>query len=201
MLLKGQLHIHTTFSDGKLTPQDAADIYAGLGFDFIAITDHDHLLKSNYRKAIESVKTDLIVFYGIELTVFEKGYVHVNRIEGEKEILHVFNHPGEYGLSRKQVLERIHSVAKRYPLDVVEVTDHGFHTPEFDIPEIKYPKLASDDSHNSIGCGRAWIELDCKKNKDSIIRAIRRGDFWNCYERGLKKEKIKGVLTTNQFIL
>ncbi|MCD6570686.1 MAG: PHP domain-containing protein [Deltaproteobacteria bacterium] len=192
MHLKGQLHIHTTYSDGKLTPQEAADIYSNLGFDFIAFTDHDHLLKPSYRSAIKAVKTDLIVFYGIELTVFEKGYVHVNMIEGDGEILHVFNHPADYGFSLKQTIERISAIAKRYPLDAVEVTDHGFYTPEFDVPEIDYPKIASDDSHTHIGCGRAWIELDCKKDKDSILYAIKGGDFWNCYERGLKKVAVRG---------
>ena len=34
------LHIHTTESDGKVTPEEAAAIYRSAGFDAIAITDH-----------------------------------------------------------------------------------------------------------------------------------------------------------------
>lgn len=34
------LHIHTTNSDGKKTPEEAAEIYKKAGFDAIAITDH-----------------------------------------------------------------------------------------------------------------------------------------------------------------
>ena len=34
------LHIHTTLSDGRVTPDDAARIYKEAGFDAIAITDH-----------------------------------------------------------------------------------------------------------------------------------------------------------------
>jgi len=52
VLLEGQLHIHTNCSDGDLDVQQVAEVYTGLGFDFIAITDHDHLLKTNYRKVI-----------------------------------------------------------------------------------------------------------------------------------------------------
>jgi len=37
---KGNLHMHTTESDGKLTPADAAALYAENGYDFIARTDH-----------------------------------------------------------------------------------------------------------------------------------------------------------------
>jgi len=98
--LKGQLHVHTTFSDGRLTIQEATDVYEDLGFDFIVITDHDHLLRPGYREAIEGVRSNLLVFFGIELTLHTRwGYVHVSEIEGEKEKLYIFNHPYEYGLS------------------------------------------------------------------------------------------------------
>ena len=38
--LKGNLHSHTTCSDGRLSPQQRADAYAAHGYDFLAITDH-----------------------------------------------------------------------------------------------------------------------------------------------------------------
>ena len=38
--LKIGLHTHTTCSDGHKTPEEAMDIYAALGYDAIAITDH-----------------------------------------------------------------------------------------------------------------------------------------------------------------
>lgn len=38
--LKVGLHMHTTRSDGKKTPEEAAAVYAAAGFDAIAITDH-----------------------------------------------------------------------------------------------------------------------------------------------------------------
>ena len=185
MYLKGQLHIHTTYSDGRLTPQQAADLYKKQGFDFIAITDHDHLLKPSYRRAVEEIKTDLLVFFGIELTVGTKlGYIHVSRIEGNKEVLHTFNHPGDYGFTLKQTINCINDVAEQINIDAVEVTHHGFYTPEYDIEEIAYPKVASDDSHTQLGCGRAWIELDSRREKDSILRAIKLGDSMNGYARG-----------------
>jgi hypothetical protein len=185
MYLKGQLHIHTTYSDGRLTPQQAADLYKRQGYDFIAITDHDHLLKPSYRRAVEEIMTDLIVFFGIELTVGTKlGYVHVSRIEGENEVLHTFNHPGDYGFTLKQTINCINDVAEQIHIDAVEVTHHGFYTPEFDIEEIAFPKVASDDSHTRLGCGRAWIELDSARDRDSILKAIKLGDFMNGYARG-----------------
>jgi predicted metal-dependent phosphoesterase TrpH len=40
---RGNLHLHTTNSDGALSPAEAADAYRRAGYDFLAITDHWHL--------------------------------------------------------------------------------------------------------------------------------------------------------------
>jgi hypothetical protein len=37
---KGNLHMHTTLSDGKLSPREAIKLYKQAGYDFIALTDH-----------------------------------------------------------------------------------------------------------------------------------------------------------------
>lgn len=181
MLLKGCLHTHTTCSDGKLTPQQVADAYESKGYDFIAFTDHDYLLKPNYREEYSRIKTDMIIFHGIELTVFVKGYIHVSKIEGDGEVLHFFNHIGEYDLSPEQVRDRLAELVKLYPIDAVEVTRKGFRDAVFEELDIPYPKLASDDSHTMGGIGRAWIELDAQREKDSILKAVKKGKFWNCY--------------------
>ena len=182
MLLKGQLHAHSTLSDGSLSPQELVRVYEDLGFDFLAVTDHDHLLKPSYYETLREIDTSLILFCGIELTVHcAKGYIHVNRIEGERSVLHVFNHPSDYDLNLRETLQCIREVSTRYPLDVVEVTHHGFYAPQFDIAEIGYPRIAADDSHNRLGCGRGWIEVACAGEKDAIIEAIKTGKHRNCY--------------------
>ena len=38
--LKGNLHTHTTQSDGLLTPEKAIEWYREHGYDFLALTDH-----------------------------------------------------------------------------------------------------------------------------------------------------------------
>lgn len=182
MVLRGALHTHTTCSDGRLTVVEVLTRYTELGFDFVALTDHDTLLRPDgYAKALAGVTTGLIVFEGVELTLFEKGYVHVGRIPGDTQVLHVFHHPSELGLPVDKAIERIRAVGERLPLDAVEVTSHGFPTPEYDRPEVPYVKVVSDDSHTVDGCGRAWVELSCRRAKDDILRAIKANDFWNCY--------------------
>ena len=37
---KGNLHMHTTRSDGRRSPEEAIDIYRREGYDFLALTDH-----------------------------------------------------------------------------------------------------------------------------------------------------------------
>ncbi len=181
MLLKGALHIHTTCSDGKRTIAETVRVYEEMGFDFIALTDHDTLLRPDSYHDLASIPTDMMIFPGIELTVFEKGYVHINRIPGDREVLHIFNHPAELDLPFPKVMERIQSLKNRYPLDAIEITSKGFKTPEYDVPEIDLVKVATDDAHTRQMCGRAWIEMACTRNRDRIIRTIQAGDFWNCY--------------------
>jgi len=60
--LKGNLHTHTTNSDGKFTPQQAVDHYRKAGYDFLAITDHGRLTPG------DGLDTDgLILLPGMEL--------------------------------------------------------------------------------------------------------------------------------------
>ncbi|MFN7973166.1 MAG: PHP domain-containing protein [Acidobacteriota bacterium] len=184
MHLKGCLHTHTTCSDGRLSPQEVADAYDELGYDFVAFTDHDYLWKPGQENAYAAIRTRMLVFVGMELTVFERGYLHVNRIGGDSCELHVFNHAMAYDLDLEQVLDRIASVGRRFPLDAVEVTDKGFLRPDLDLSRFPLPAVASDDAHERGGIGRAWIEMDAPRDRDAILRAVKNGDFWNCWARG-----------------
>lgn len=42
--LRGNIHTHTTASDGQADPQAVVDWYAARGYDFLAVTDHNLLL-------------------------------------------------------------------------------------------------------------------------------------------------------------
>lgn len=173
--LKGALHTHTTCSDGRLTPLEVLRAYRDLGYDFVALTDHDFLVKPDAYAALPDRFEDMLVFKGVEKTVFARGYVHVNVIPGREETLHVFNHPAEYGYSVAQLLERIALVQQNMPLHAIEVTAKGFYTPEYDIESLALPKVASDDSHTRDMCGRAWITVQAEREHDAVLRAIKAG--------------------------
>lgn len=40
---RGNLHCHTTASDGRLTPQQTVDWFAAAGYHFLALTDHNRI--------------------------------------------------------------------------------------------------------------------------------------------------------------
>ncbi|MCX7598143.1 MAG: CehA/McbA family metallohydrolase [Armatimonadetes bacterium] len=40
---RGNLHTHTTNSDGRYSPQSTVDVYAQAGYDFLALADHGRL--------------------------------------------------------------------------------------------------------------------------------------------------------------
>jgi hypothetical protein len=74
--LKGNLHAHTTNSDGKASPQEVLDRYAELGHDFLMISDHDI-----YTSAEDHAKWDakgLILIPGNEISRNGPHVLHVN---------------------------------------------------------------------------------------------------------------------------
>lgn len=71
-MLRADLHVHTTHSDGKLTPSEMIATAAACGLSTLSITDHDTF--SGYleaRPAADSFGISLIP--GIELTTVYKG--------------------------------------------------------------------------------------------------------------------------------
>ena len=175
--LRGNLHAHTTHSDGVRSPGELIAEYEGLGYDFLAITDHEDRIGPGYWRAFERLTPGLLLFQGVELNWpdFEQ---HIGRVIGERETLHVLNHPARYKLSVAETVERARLIeVGGIRLDAVEVTDTGLSRPEYATGEIPLVKIATDDAHRPPHFGRAWIEVDAARDRDAIIRAIRAGDF------------------------
>lgn len=61
--LKGNLHTHSTNSDGALTPEQVADLYASNGYGLLSITDHEKLTKLEHER--------LVLIPGIETSAGE----------------------------------------------------------------------------------------------------------------------------------
>lgn len=50
---RGNLHLHTTISDGKLDPAATAELYHKSGYDFIALTDHIGAFREKDKKTFK----------------------------------------------------------------------------------------------------------------------------------------------------
>jgi len=88
--LKGDLHMHTIYSDGKRTPLAMCLSSMESGMDFISITDHD-----NYNGSLQAIKNvkesnlDILVLPGEEVTVAKgdnSGNGHILSINANKSI-------------------------------------------------------------------------------------------------------------------
>lgn len=77
MYNKGDFHLHTNASDGKLTPKELIYTASISGLDIIAITDHDTTL--NLEEAIrEGLTKNIRVIPGIELsTIHNNESIHI----------------------------------------------------------------------------------------------------------------------------
>ena len=78
-MVEVDLHLHTTFSDGTLSPTQVVQLCAGRGLKVIAITDHDSTEGIAEALAVaEEDQTGLSVIPGIELsTDVPKGEIHL----------------------------------------------------------------------------------------------------------------------------
>ena len=176
-ILKGNLHAHTTFSDGHRPVEEVVARYRDLGYDFLAITDHDDRIQDDYWFRIPPSDDRMIVLPGVELD-YRPLSQHVGKITGDRETLYILNHPARYSLTVDQTLRRIRRISREgFPIHAVEVTDTGVYQAEYDVDAISLPKVATDDSHADDHVGRAWIEVNAARNPDAILRAIKAGDF------------------------
>ena len=96
---KGNLHLHTTISDGVRTPEEAFALYKANKYDFVARTDHWH--------ASESGSFDgMLLLPGCEYDVgkvSEDGMYHILGI-GCPQIAEKTNRP-----SAQEIIDRIHA--------------------------------------------------------------------------------------------
>lgn len=73
--LRGDLHTHTWYSDGRSSPSELVEAAAARGLDFLAVTDHDNWEGSaDARRAAAGMAEAPAVLSGEEVT-FERGHL------------------------------------------------------------------------------------------------------------------------------
>lgn len=213
-LYKGNMHLHTTLSDGRKTPEEARAIYRDNGYDFLAITDHRKVSTQTM------VDGDLISVQSIEFDFFLIGQViHIvgigvddsivealprlvspqRAIDGIKAAggLAILAHPA-WSLNTPEVINGLRG------LDGVEiyntVSGMPYNRDRADssaIIDVAFSQgkllnlVASDDAHFYTGdeC-RSYVMAAAKeKTVEAFKEAIRNGDFYAT--QGPRFEKIE----------
>lgn len=83
MWVKGNIHTHTTESDGDHSPQAVADWYSTRGYDFLMITDHNKLTDISQIK----VREGFLLIPGEEISAGYAGTpIHVNALGVDKQL-------------------------------------------------------------------------------------------------------------------
>lgn len=119
-----ELHTHTTYSDGLLTPQELVARAAKAGVKALAITDHDTL--HGWSEAIACAKSyELEIIPGVELsTVYNGRSLHILGYYPQQELLEVPLSERLAGRKRRaeQMIEKL--AAMGYPLSLASTNDN-----------------------------------------------------------------------------
>lgn len=195
--------MHSTVSDGKLSPEDALQWYIDAGYDFVSLTDHrDTTIISH------DVPDDFLVIPGSELDCFDEernvGYHIVGvgiepfaqdettrRGPGQTLIDAIRQHGGEAILAHPYWLGQ--------GIDDMAITQHALGIEVFNAScalagkeygmvhwdglldrGIKLWGLATDDTHRyADDVGRGWIMVKAPElTEQAIMKALRQGHFY-----------------------
>src|SRR3989442_1324587 len=95
--LRGNLHAHTTFSDGVKDPAQLIAAYEALGYDFLAITDHETWIDEAYWRPLPRLSAKLLLFQGVELN-WPRFDQHIGKVgDGEEVVTERFIRGDELG--------------------------------------------------------------------------------------------------------
>jgi len=213
--LKGNLHTHTTNSDGLLTPAQIAFLYQINGYDFLSITDHGKLTDV---KGLSDRFEDFLLLPGEEIHI---GTLHLVAFNIDAEIKPK-NSPGEI---IDEVSEQGGEVIMAHPYwsaltleDLQEINGYlgievynatcdvsvakGYSAVYWD--NLLYREryvygFAVDDAHGGLSLKRptdtckGWIMVKVnKRSLESLMDSLRKGLFYSSTGPEIFDVQIKG---------
>ena len=217
------LHLHSTLSDGKKSPEEIAEIYKAHGYDAIALTDHWiygeggnicglHVISGceyNYGVA-NTVGGEVMHIVGLgmkrdpktERNATKQEIIDGIRREGGMAVL---AHPA-WSLNSPDELKTLSGIEATEIYNAVSEAGQSLRPDSSYFVDLAanegiYPKLlATDDAHyyGDIDNCKGWIFVKCEKLCDEeILNAIRRGDFFASMGPELFVEREGNLLTVD----
>ena len=202
MRAKLGLHIHTSLSDGRKTPEEAAKIYREAGYDAIAFTDHWKFGESGEidgLKLISGIEYDIgshgsEIFHIVALGAKEapKGFSKSSTAEEIVKAIHaadgiaVLAHPA-WSLNFPEAIMKVKGFDATEIYNAVSDAGMSFRPDSSLLVDmlashgICYPLLATDDAHYYEGDDNcvAYIMAECDPSDSASIKsAIKEGRFY-----------------------
>ena len=196
--LRGNLHSHTTNSDGKQAPRAVIDDYAGRGYDFLMISDHDKITDTGGLDA-----KGMVLIPGGEITHGGVHMLHVgatalvapdpdrqavlDTVNGGAGGFAIMNHPNwtdNFNHCDFGVLEKLQGYAGMEIFNgvVLFLTGNECATDKWDrilATGRRVWGFANDDSHDNGHRGIAWNMVQCPtRNAADIVAAMGAGRFY-----------------------
>lgn len=201
---KGNLHTHTTASDGRKPPEEAIGVYKDLGYDFLAITDHWHAYEPTGTEPITVLRG---IEYDLPFEATKKQALHLVALlpdgaepsvvyeDTPEELIRkvkavggavIFAHPA-WSMNTLDVILRLKGVCAAEVYNVVSGFPYGMDravsTTQLDTAAnhgLVFPMVSGDDTHYYKGePGRVWNMVqaeDC--TAAGILSALKAGTFY-----------------------
>ena len=202
--LRGNLHMHTTQSDGARSPVEAVAWYRAQGYDFVSVTDHITLTETSHLQTPDFLTLSGVEYHGDDLDL---GHYHVVAIGMAAEpppfapaaplqrVIDAFRtrgafvsiaHPYWCGQSARDLL----AVNNYHAIEVFNATcralnDKGFSSAHWDGLLAAGRRVwgqAVDDTHwlperPDAGQGWIWVKAAALTAAD-ILGALQHGQFY-----------------------
>jgi hypothetical protein len=197
--VRGNLHSHSTRSDGDRPPQEVMNAFAKLGYQFFALSDHD--LISDYK---DLDPKGMILLMGNEVTANGR---HILQIGSPKRIepwndrqkvideinqeggIAILNHPSWGDLYNHFTYEQLFEFQNYTGIEIfngccLEHPGSAYAVEKWDrllSAGKKAWAFANDDSHHDYNDGRGWNVVRVQKAQvtaQSILEAFRKGSFY-----------------------
>jgi len=198
--LRGNLHTHTTNSDGQRPGQEVVDDYKNRGYGFLMISDHDY-----YTSPADLAKCDsgdMVLIPGNEISAQGVHLLHVNAKslvppdkDRQKVIdavnadggICVVNHPNWHAGFNHCSHEQLQTWKNYVGLEIYNGVIGRLHGSPYATNHLdmllssgrRVWGFANDDSHAAQGdVGLGWNTVYAERNVDSIVSALARGRFY-----------------------
>lgn len=196
--LRGNLHAHTTVSDGESPPEEVIAAYEKAGYDFLAISDHDRLVPPDQYRALTRmtlIPADEVTAAGPHVLAVQVAEVVEPDPHRQKVIdatvaqggFAILNHPNwqrHYNHFPQELMERLAGYAgiEIYNGVIERLEGSALATDRWDRLLADGRRVwgyAHDDSHAFRDVARGWnVVQAADRSVGALCDALREGRFY-----------------------